>query len=113
AEPEDRVDGAARLDPVERQAGPLRELLPEQAAHEPLVEVELVGVHPRHRVHCIAHSYNGRQWPSRPGSSSSRRTAAHGPTTPCSTAPRRRPPPRPPTRTPPAPAAATAPAATP
>ena len=47
-EPEDRVDGPAGLDPAERKVGPVGELLGEEPPNERLVEVELVGVHPRH-----------------------------------------------------------------
>ena len=52
AEPKDRVDGAAGLDPMQRQVGPLGELLLEQPAHERLVELELVAVHPRGHSSC-------------------------------------------------------------
>ena len=43
------MDGPGGLDPLERQVGPLGELLGEQAAHERLVDLELVGVHTGHR----------------------------------------------------------------
>ncbi len=50
AESEDRVVRAARLDPAQRQARPLGELVGQKPAHERLVDVELVDMHPgRHR----------------------------------------------------------------
>jgi len=49
AEAEDRVDRPRRLDPAEPQVGPLGKLLGEQPPDERLVDLELIGVHPRHR----------------------------------------------------------------
>ena len=49
AEPEDRVDGAARFDPPQRQSGPFGELLGQESPDECLVELELVLVHLHHR----------------------------------------------------------------
>jgi hypothetical protein len=53
AEPVDVVIGPVRLDRIDRQVGPVRELPGEQATHQRDVGLDLLGMHPDpgHRRH--------------------------------------------------------------